>query len=108
MTLFNPTASVAEGDRLAFGWLKASWLYLLLVPALLWGWSSLSLPRSLASVALTVFTVGLGHSIGLHRGVIHRSYRCSRLMRGFLAYCFVHSGLGGPLSWVRVHYFRDY
>jgi stearoyl-CoA desaturase (delta-9 desaturase) len=108
MTLFNPTASVAEGDRLAFGWLKASWLYLLLIPALLWGWSSLSLTRSLASVALTVFTVGLGHSIGLHRGVIHRSYRCSRLMRGFLAYCFVHSGLGGPLSWVRVHYFRDY
>ena len=64
MTLFNPTASVAEGDRLAFGWLKASWLYLLLIPALLWGWSSLSLTRSLASVALTVFTVGLGILLG--------------------------------------------
>jgi stearoyl-CoA desaturase (delta-9 desaturase) len=29
-------------------------------------------------------------------------------MRGLLAYFFVHTGLGGPLSWIRVHYFRDY
>lgn len=62
----------------------------------------------MASIVLTVVTVGFGHSIGLHRGIIHRAYRCSRLTRGVLAYLFVHSGLGGPLSWVRVHYFRDY
>ncbi|GAB3854473.1 acyl-CoA desaturase [Hymenobacter terrigena] len=101
-------APVIAGDRLTPGWLKIVWLYLMLTPALVWGFSSLSGPRSLASALITVITVGFGHSIGLHRGIIHRSYRCARFMRGLLAYLFVHTGLGGPLSWVRVHYFRDY
>lgn len=43
--LFHPTAHVAPGDRLAPGWLKSGWLYLMLVPALVWGWSSLSVGR---------------------------------------------------------------
>src|SRR5262249_4463637 len=25
-----------------------------------------------------------------------------------LAYLFVHTGIGGPLSWIRLHYVRDY
>lgn len=102
------TPLVAPGDNIVPGWLKTCWLYFMLTPALIWGWSSFSGPRTAASVVLTVITVGLGHSIGLHRGIIHRSYRCSRAVRGALAYLFVHSGLGGPLSWIRVHYFRDY
>ncbi|MBH8559699.1 fatty acid desaturase [Hymenobacter negativus] len=104
----TPEAPVIAGDQLTPGWLKIVWLYLMLVPALVWGFSSLSGPRSLASALITVVTVGFGHSIGLHRGIIHRSYRCARFTRGMLAYLFVHTGLGGPLSWVRVHYFRDY
>jgi fatty-acid desaturase len=103
-----PAPPVIAGDKLTPGWLKIFWLYLMLAPALVWGWSSLSGSRSLASALITVVTVGFGHSIGLHRGIIHRSYRCARLTRGVLAYLFVHTGLGGPLSWVRVHYFRDY
>ena len=104
----SPETPVIAGDQLTPGWLKIVWLYLMLVPALVWGISSLSSQRSLASALITVATVGFGHSIGLHRGIIHRSYRCARFTRGALAYLFVHTGLGGPLSWVRVHYFRDY
>ena len=99
---------VVPGDHITPGWLKIGWLYLMVALALTWGWSSLSGPRSLASVVLTVVTVGLGHSIGLHRGIIHRSYRCTRFVRGLLAYLFVHTGLGGPISWIKVHFFRDY
>lgn len=102
------SSPVAAGDALTPGWLKIGWLYLMTIPALLWGWQSLSPERSVASALITIITVGFGHSIGLHRGIIHGAYRCSRLTRGVLAYLFVHTGLGGPLGWVRVHYFRDY
>jgi stearoyl-CoA desaturase (delta-9 desaturase) len=44
----------------------------------------------------------------LHRGIIHGSYRCSKLLRGVLVYLFVHTGIGGPISWIRLHHVRDY
>lgn len=99
---------VLPGDRLRPGWLKVCWLYGMLGPALWWGWNSWSPGRGLASLGLVVLTVGLGHSVGLHRGIIHRAFRTSRVMRGVLAWLAVQSGLGGPLAWVRSHYFRDY
>ncbi|HEX8349385.1 MAG TPA: acyl-CoA desaturase [Hymenobacter sp.] len=104
----TPDPRVPQQGTLSPSWLKIVWLYTMLFPTLVWGVQSLTLPRSLVSLALTFFTVCLGHSIGLHRGIIHKAYRCSRFTRGLFAYLFVFSGLGGPLSWVRVHYFRDY
>ena len=62
----------------------------------------------LAAFALTVVTLCAGHSVGLHRGVIHRSYRTSKLLRGLLAYLFVLTGIGGPVGWIRLHYVRDH
>ena len=43
-------------------------------------------------------TVGIGHSVGLHRGVIHRSYRSSRMFRNVSIYLFVLTGMGSPLN----------
>jgi stearoyl-CoA desaturase (delta-9 desaturase) len=53
-------------------------------------------------------TLCIGHSVGLHRGFIHRTYEANPIVRGVLAYLSVLTGLGGPLSWVRVHAVRDY
>jgi stearoyl-CoA desaturase (delta-9 desaturase) len=50
----------------------------------------------------------VGHSVGLHRGVIHRTYEAHPVTRGALAYLFVLTGLGGPLAWARLHAVRDY
>src|SRR4029079_1685269 len=61
-----------------------------------------------ASLALAFVTLCVGHSVGLHRGVIHRTYEARPLVRGVLVYLFVLSGLGGPLSWARLHAVRDY
>ena len=105
---FTPHSPVLAGDQLRPGWLHNTWMYLMLAAALGWGWASWSGPRGLASAGLVVLTVGLGHSTGLHRGIIHHAYRCGRITRGVLAYLAVLSGLGGPISWLRVHYFRDY
>ena len=87
---------------------KTLWLYAVLASAALAVWFPPTLGAVCISTALFVVTVCAGHSVGLHRGIIHRAYRCSRFVRGLFAYFFVHTGIGGPVSWVRLHYVRDH
>ena len=59
-------------------------------------------------VASTLLTLCLGHSLGMHRRFIHRSYVCPL----WLEYLFVHFGvlvgLAGPLGMLRTHDLRDW
>lgn len=97
-----------EVGRVSFSPRRALWLWGMLVPGLVFGVRALDGTTLAVSLALTFATLCLGHSVGLHRGVIHRTYRASPLVRGVLVYLFVLSGLGGPLSWARLHATRDY
>lgn len=102
------TAVPPEVGRIRLDPVRALWIWAMAVPGLVLGLPALS-PRLLAlALALTLVTLCLGHSVGLHRGIIHRSYECGPLLRGFLAWLFVMTGLGGPLSWARLHATRDY
>ncbi|MEQ1506578.1 MAG: fatty acid desaturase [Myxococcota bacterium] len=58
--------------------------------------------------ALGFATFLLGHTVGLHRGVLHRSFAAPRPVRDALVWLFVLIGLGGPLAWIRVHDQRDH
>ena len=104
----RPADPLPPAHRLTIAWEHALWLYSNLIIGLGWGLPHLTWPRGLALVALLAATVGLGHAVGLHRGIIHRAFQTSRLWRGVLAYLSVLAGLGGPLSWLRSHYYRDY
>jgi fatty-acid desaturase len=94
--------------RLELGLGKVAWLYFVLGSAALVVLFPPSPTAAASAFAMTVVTLCAGHSVGLHRGVIHRSYRCSKWLRGLLAYLFVQTGIGGPIGWVRLHYVRDY
>ncbi len=87
---------------------RALWFWSMVAGGLVWGLPALSPALTALALTLTLLTLCLGHSVGLHRGIIHRAYDCSPLLRGFLAWIFVLSGLGGPLSWARLHAVRDY
>jgi stearoyl-CoA desaturase (delta-9 desaturase) len=91
-----------------FDWSKSLWLWGLLIPAVAFGVPALTWRLSAISAVLTLLTLCLGHSVGLHRGIIHRTYEAHRFVRGVLAELFVLTGLGGPLSWARLHAVRDY
>jgi len=97
----------AHVGRVRFDFGKSAWLWGMALPGVLVGLPALTPRLAAVSVALAFVTLCAGHSVGLHRGVIHRSYEAGPLVRGALAYLFVLTGLGGPLSWARLHAVRD-
>ncbi len=97
-----------EAGRVVFSWKKTAWLYVMLVPGLVVGLPALTPQLVLAAIVLAFATLCVGHSVGLHRNVIHGAYRAPRWLVRLMVYLFVHTGLGGPLSWVRLHHYRDH
>lgn len=93
--------------RVRFDVAKSVWLWTMIVVGVLG--VVVATPAAIAITAgLHVLTLCVGHSAGLHRGVIHRTYRAGPIVRGVLAYLGVLTGLGGPLTWARIHAVRDY
>lgn len=97
-----------DGGRVETSWKKSLWLYANLALGLAAVPFALSAKTAAAGFALAFATLCLGHSVGLHRGVIHRTYEAPRSVRCALATLFALSGLGGPVSWIRVHFTRDH
>jgi fatty-acid desaturase len=95
-----------EIGRVRFDAGKAIWLWGMAIPGLA-GIPFATRATLAVSLVLAFVTLCVGHSVGLHRGIIHRTYQASPAVRGALAYLFVLSGLGGPLSWARLHAVRD-
>lgn len=60
------------------------------------------------AILLYFLTAGLGWSVGIHRGLIHRSFKTYRWVENGLAILGTLSGLGSPLSSSRIHFVRDY
>jgi stearoyl-CoA desaturase (delta-9 desaturase) len=59
-------------------------------------------------LAMTAGVLLLGHSLGMHRRLIHDSFQCPRWLEYALVYCGVQVGLAGPLGLLRQHELRDY
>ncbi len=53
-------------------------------------------------------TLCLGHSLGMHRRFIHRSYKCPRWMEYLFVHLGVLVGLAGPFGMLRTHDLRDW
>jgi stearoyl-CoA desaturase (delta-9 desaturase) len=96
----------SEIGRVRFDAGKTLWLWGMAIPGLA-GIPFATRATLAVSLVLTFVTLCVGHSVGLHRGIIHRTYQAHPAVRGALAYLFVLSGLGGPLSWARLHAVRD-
>lgn len=58
--------------------------------------------------ALTYLTLLLGHSVGMHRKLIHQTYQCPKALERFLVYLGVLVGMAGPFGLIRVHDIRDW
>ena len=67
-----------------------------------------SLFIALINIFLVYFTVCLGHCLGLHRMLIHESFKSPHFMKPIFLFLSSLSGIGGPKTWIRVHALRDH
>ncbi len=67
-----------------------------------------SLSSVLVFLVLTGMTLCLGHSLGMHRLLIHRSYECPLWMEYLFVYLGVLVGMAGPIGMLKQHDLRDW
>ena len=87
---------------------KSLWISAMTVTALVGGpltftWGALAL-----FLATSAVTVCLGHSLGMHRRLIHRSYDCPLWLERLFVYCGTLVGMAGPYGMIRQHDIRDW
>lgn len=87
---------------------KALWnggliLIALVAAPLTFSWSAFAL-----FAVSTWLTLLIGHSVGMHRMLIHRTFRCSKPLERLLIYVGVLVGVAGPFGILRVHDVRDW
>ena len=59
-------------------------------------------------IVKTVAVLLLGHSVGMHRRLIHKSFTCPLWLEHTFVYLGTLVGLGGPFAMIRTHDFRDW
>lgn len=59
-------------------------------------------------LALTALTVCAGHSVGMHRLLIHRSFETHRAIEYMLVWLGTCVGMAGPIGMIRTHDMRDW
>ena len=106
MTTTKSTNGV-EG-RVVWAPVKSIWFSSMAAIALLYGPSTFSWEAAFVSFLLTVSTLCFGHSVGLHRLLIHRSFKAPEWLEKCMIYAGVLVGMGGPRRMVYMHEIRDW
>ena len=83
-------------------WNTAMYSIAIVLGPLCFSWSALAV-----FLVLSYTTLLLGHSLGMHRRLIHRSFECKKPFERFLVWLGVIVGMSGPLGILKIHDIRD-
>lgn len=103
----DSSTSAAEG-RVRWSPVKSIWigsmtLIGVICGPLLFRWDSLAVFISLSAVTLCC-----GHSVGMHRRLIHNSFECPLWLEYLMVYSGVLVGMAGPFGLMKQHDLRDW
>lgn len=87
---------------------KSIWLICMTLIGVVGGALTFSWGALAVFVLLTAVTICAGHSVGMHRLLIHRSFKTHIWIEHFLVYLGVLVGMAGPHGMIRLHDFRDW
>ncbi len=99
----SPVSGTVRWDPLHSAWHGAMLAASLIFAPLLFSWSALA-----AFLVLTGGSLLLGHSLGFHRRLIHRSFETPLWLERVLVWIGTCVGMGGPLWMIRTHDLRDW
>lgn len=101
------SASATEG-RVVLSPTKAVWNTSMLAAALTLGPLTASVDAVVVFALLTYATLLVGHSVGMHRFLIHRTYECPAWLSRLMVYVGVLVGMAGPYGILKIHDVRDW
>ena len=87
---------------------KSIWIGSMTAAALLLGPATATPGALLLFTGTLAVTLCAGHSVGLHRRLIHESFGCPRRVERVLVYLGVLVGMQGPFGMMRQHDLRDW
>lgn len=87
---------------------NSMWLGSMTLVTLIFGPFTLAWDTAALFFASCGLTLCLGHSLGMHRRLVHNSYDCPLWLEYFFIYCGTLVGMAGPLTMVRTHDTRDW
>lgn len=91
---WNPQKSLWWSGML-LGWITLGSIY--------FTWSAV-----IVFLGTSAITLCLGHSIGMHRKLIHESFDCPQWLEGVFVYLGTLVGIGGPMAMMHTHDMRDW
>ena len=99
--------SATEGD-IRWAPVKSLWYFFHMVAGLAGVVIFASWDAVLVFVVLTALTICAGHSVGMHRLLIHRSFDAPRWLEYLLVWLGTLVGMAGPFGMIRAHDMRDW
>jgi stearoyl-CoA desaturase (delta-9 desaturase) len=87
---------------------KSLWVTAMYAGAIVGGSLTVSWDAVALFLATSALTLCTGHSIGMHRRLIHNSFECPLWLEYMLVYSGVLVGLAGPYGMIRTHDMRDW
>jgi fatty-acid desaturase len=84
-------------------WISGMTLVAVIGGPITFTWGALAL-----FLVTTAITVCLGHSLGMHRRLIHRAYDCPLWVERLFVYLGTLVGMAGPYGMIRQHDIRDW
>jgi fatty-acid desaturase len=87
---------------------KSLWLAGMTAAALVLGPPLFTWDAFVLFVAASGVTLCFGHSVGMHRRLIHASFECPLWLEHVCVYLGTLVGMAGPIGMVRLHDFRDW
>jgi fatty-acid desaturase len=87
---------------------KSLWLTSMTTIAVALGPFSFSWSAFALFLATSAITLCFGHSVGMHRKLIHGSFDCPLWLERICVYLGTLVGMAGPYGMVRLHDFRDW
>jgi len=88
--------------------IKTIWFTLMMSLGTIGSLLTISISSVLLFALFTGFTLCFGHSLGMHRRFIHRSYQCHKFLEVFFVHLGTLVGLAGPFGMLKTHDLRDW
>ncbi len=106
--MVDDAATDACAGHVRWNPVRSLWISSVTLVALIGGPICFTTGAFVLFLVTTATTVCLGHSLGMHRRLIHRSYDCPLWLERLFVYLGVMVGLAGPFGMIRQHDIRDW